>query len=305
MRPGGRLRTAGLGQHGGQRRRLHAGRPQRGVGVDARRAAVRRDDVDAKGVDADDASAHAQLDAESLELLGRRSESWSPNVAKGSLAPVEQQHPDRRRIEVAELAGGSARASSRTCPASSTPVGPAPTMTIVSHRSRSTVSDGHLGHLERAEDAPTQLQRVVDGLHARRVPGELVVTEVRLGHAGGDDQAVVRQLESWRSAGLEAWTIRASRSKPVTSASTTSDVAETPHDVTHRRRDLTRRQHAGRHLVQQRLEEMVVAAIDQGDVDGLATESRSRADRRNRLRRRPRGDVATSSTTARARGWNA
>ena len=44
-------------------------------------------------------------------------------------------------------------------------------------------------------------------------------------------------------------------------------VAGAPQDVAQRRRDLARRQDAGGHLVQQRLEEVVVAPIEQRDVD--------------------------------------
>ena len=86
-------------------------------------------------------------------------------------------------------------ASSRTCPASS-------------HTRRAGADDDdreptvaldrvgrRLGHLEGAEEAPAELQGVVDRLHARRVEGELVVAEVRLAGAGGDDQAVVGQLD--------------------------------------------------------------------------------------------------------------
>ena len=52
---------------------------------------------------------------------------------------------------------------------------------------------GALGLLEGAEDAAAQLQRVVDRLHAGRELGEVVVAEVRLPGARGDDQAVVRR----------------------------------------------------------------------------------------------------------------
>ena len=45
-----------------------------------------------------------------------------------------------------------------------------------------------LGHLERAEDAPAQLEGVVDALHAGGVLGEVVVAEVGLGGAGGDEK---------------------------------------------------------------------------------------------------------------------
>jgi len=51
-----------------------------------------------------------------------------------------------------------------------------------------------------------------------------------------------------------------------------ADVLAPPDDVADRRGDLPGRQHARRHLVQQRLEQMVVATIDQRDVDGSVGE---------------------------------
>ena len=51
---------------------------------------------------------------------------------------------------------------------------------------------GPLGLLERTEDPAAQFQRVVDRLHAGRELGEVVVAEVGLAGARGDDQAVVR-----------------------------------------------------------------------------------------------------------------
>ncbi len=45
------------------------------------------------------------------------------------------------------------------------------------------------------------------------------------------------------------------------------------HQVAHRPGDLGRRQAGRRHLVQERLEEVVVLAIDQRDVDGLAPQA--------------------------------
>jgi hypothetical protein len=52
-----------------------------------------------------------------------------------------------------------------------------------------------LGHLERAENPPPQLECVVDGLQAGRVGSELVVPEVGRPGTRGDDQAVIRRDE--------------------------------------------------------------------------------------------------------------
>ncbi len=52
---------------------------------------------------------------------------------------------------------------------------------------------GALGLFEGAEDPAAQFQRVVDGLHAGRPFGEVVIAEVGLAGARGDDQGVVRR----------------------------------------------------------------------------------------------------------------
>ena len=187
------LASASLAASG---RRLDAGRPDRRAGLDPRRRCRRR--------------RPRRRRARRRRRPGRSSAARRRAVA----APWwPSRRADRRRWRAVPCRRRAAApaptpdrtvrnspfrqrtASSRTCPASSTPVGPAPTMTIVSHCSRSAGSVVHLGHLEGAEDPPAQLHGVVDRLHARRVAGQLVVAEVRLWHAGGDDEAVVGDLE--------------------------------------------------------------------------------------------------------------
>ena len=93
--------------------------------------------------------------------------------------------------------------------------------------------------------------------------------EVRLPGAGGHDQAVVRELE------LDA--IRAQR-RERTAIEVESRHARQRHlgvllpakHVADRRRDLALRQDPRGHLVQQRLEQMVVDAVDEGEVHGRA-----------------------------------
>ena len=61
---------------------------------------------------------------------------WSPNVGQHRVERVDQDDPRLLRVDVAELARRRCRcASSAIWPAISTPVGPAPTTTNVSHRS--------------------------------------------------------------------------------------------------------------------------------------------------------------------------
>ena len=134
---------------------------------------------------------HAHVDAQVRERFGRPRRElvaeggqrlFPPSTRMTLTAEASNVRNSPRRLRVA---------NSRTWPASSTPVGPAPTTTTVSQCSFSVGSDDRLRHLEGAEDAPSQLECVIERLHARSEEGELVVPEVRLGHAGGDDEAVV------------------------------------------------------------------------------------------------------------------
>ena len=156
-------------------------------------------------------------------------------------------------------------ASSAIWPAISTPVGPAPTTVNVSSFSRRSGSLDRSACFERAEDATAQLQRVVDRLHAGRELGEVVVAEVRLAGAGGDDQAVVRRFvgvaEQLRDDGL-------ARQVDVRDvAEQHLDVVLLAQDQPGGRSDLALGDDAGRHLVQQRLEQVVGGPGDQLDVD--------------------------------------
>ena len=96
-----------------------------------------------------------------------------PKAGSTAVGGVEQDDPALARCRC----GGSRVlsvpvASSAIWPAISTPVGPAPTTTNVSRRLRCLGVALDLGQLERAEDAPAQLEGVVDALHAGGELGE-------------------------------------------------------------------------------------------------------------------------------------
>ena len=161
------------------------------------------------------------------------------------------------------------RASSPIWPAISTPVGPAPTTTNVSHAARRVGVRLRLGRLERAEDAAAHDERALERLHLGGVLAPLVVAEVRVARAAGDDQRVVRERRRRRHVRrpIAACSSRASRSKSATSASSDADVAVALEDRAQRIGDLAGRQRAGRHLVGERLEEVEVAPVDERDLD--------------------------------------
>ena len=126
-------------------------------------------------VDCGDDRAHVQLDAQLATGHARpRRTVW------GRTPPAERSRrrtaaPGPPRARICRYSRRSVLvATSRICPASSTPVGPAPTRAKVSHRRRSAGSPADLGQLERAEHPAPDFQRVLDGLHPWREPGVLL-----------------------------------------------------------------------------------------------------------------------------------
>ena len=150
---------------------------------------------------------------------------------------------------------------SASAPAISTPVGPPPTMTkfsapLVDQRRVA------VGVLEHAEDARAQPLRVVERVERERVlVGARGAEEVRL-RAGRQHERV-----AGRSARPSVVvTVRVAGSIEATSASLTSMLASLAEELAQRVRDVARRELRGRHLVEQRLELVVVVAVDQRDV---------------------------------------
>jgi hypothetical protein len=114
-------------------------------------------------------------------------------------------------------------------------------------------------------EASAQLESVVDRLHAGCVPRELVVAEVGLTGSGRDDQRVVGRDSLAAHGG-----VRHGARLEVDVA----DLAEqhrrvllAAQDLTRGGRDLALGEDAGRHLVEQGLEEVVGRAGDDGHVD--------------------------------------
>ena len=121
-----------------------------------------------------------------------------------------------------------------------------------------------LGELERTEDPSPQLEGVVDGLQSGRMIGEPVVAEVGLRGSRCHDETVV---------GDRLRTLRRPGGDGLGPHVDVDDLPQAhlhvvlvPHDLSGRRGDGSLREDARRHLVQQRLEEVVVGLGDHHDV---------------------------------------
>ena len=91
------------------------------------------------------------------------------------------------------------------------------------------------------------------------------MAEVGVARAGGDDQGVVREAKAVPE--LDDPCVRVD---PGGLAQQHGRVALPAEDGAQRLRDVTRRQRAGRHLVEQRLEQVVVAPVNQRHRDPVA-----------------------------------
>ena len=129
----------------------------------------------------------------------------------------------------------------------------------------------HLGHLELSEDAVAQVPGVFDRFHAGGELGEVVVPEVGVSGARGHHERVVRELQRP--------VVRTFGPHDPALDVDVGDLGEqgahvriAPNGAAQRGGDQAGRQDARRHLVEEGLEEVVVGAVDERDVDIRAVE---------------------------------
>ncbi len=122
-----------------------------------------------------------------------------------------------------------------------------------------------LGALEGAEQFGADGPRVGEALQARRNGGPVVVAEPAVGAACGQHQPVPRQ-------GRLAFDQKfpAGQVNPRRLAQPHLDIGIARQHMSQRRRDVARRQGRGRHLIEQGLEQVVVAPVHQHHPPGRA-----------------------------------
>ena len=123
-----------------------------------------------------------------------------------------------------------------------------------------------LRSLEREEHPPAHHQRIVKRLEPRCAFLPVVVPEVRVRGAGGNDEKVVRRLTVAQDHPL---TCRVDRASIGEKHFHVPLLAKNPADG---RGDVSRRERRHRDLVEKRLEHMMVPSIQQGNVNGRAAQ---------------------------------
>ena len=250
-------RSSAHAQVGGQRAGADAGRPQHRVRGDGLVT-----DLDVTVAQIRHARSGAHLDAQRLELPLRLRATAPPGTSTGSRAPASTRMTRVVRGSKRRKSRASVRpAISASAPASSTPVGPPPITTNVVHARRNLGDGLQLGGLERAQDPPAHVQRFAHGLQPGGKRRPLVVAEVRVGHPRGEDQVVVVDVAALDEDALLLDLDALDRTHE------DGGVALAPEELAYRRRDVRGRQRRRRDLVEQRLEQVMIALVDEGDAD--------------------------------------
>jgi hypothetical protein len=238
-------------------RGLHPRRPEDGPGRDHLLAVA---DLHAHRavVDADHAGPRADVHAQPLQLPPRRRRPVGRVGRQDAVEGLDEDDPGVGRVDRAEVApervvGDLAQRAGQLHPG----------------RASAHHHEGHpllptldvrlaFGGFERDEDPSPDADGVVDRLEARGVRRPVVMPEVGVAGARGDHQRVVRDRAAVREDDPPALGIETHRL-----AEQDRGVRVAPEDAPQRLGDVARRQRAGRHLVEQRLEQVEVATIDE------------------------------------------
>ena len=221
--------------------------------------------IDAVGVDAGHLAARAHVDTELLQLLARTLGELRHEVAEHAVGAFDQHDAGARGVDAAKLLrqgvlrdlGHGARHLDAGRPGADHDE---------SHPrlARRRIVEP-LGAFERADDACADAKRVVERLQARRVYRPIVMAEVAVRCTCGDDQVVVRQRLLTVEPHLPGRRVDADHLGLQDCQVAALHLGA--QRVADRRADGRRAQARGRHLVQQRLEQVVVGAVDQRDLD--------------------------------------
>ena len=120
------------------------------------------------------------------------------------------------------------------------------------------------GLFEGEQDAPADVGRVVDGLQPRSAGGPFAVTEIGVLRAGCENQDVVGNAPA---VGENLAPLRVDGRHV---AENDVDVGLARENAADRRGDVGGRKPRGRDLIEQRLEQMIVVLVDDGDVEWLS-----------------------------------
>ena len=239
----------------------HAGSPNDRAGIDPADL-----EIDALRIALDHACIGFNLDTGALKrrahvvgLLGRE-------CRQQARSRFYQRNAGRARIDAAEIRGQGLPRDLRDRAGHFDPGGAAAD-DDESEQTPLRSGVGHeLGLLEGNQNAAADAGRILDTLQARRIIGPFVVTEIGMHSAGRDHQIIVSNVAE---IGVQQLLRRIDA---VHLFHQHRHIRLSAQDVPNWPGHIGRRQRRGRHLIEQRLEAMMVLAIDHDDIGGRASQ---------------------------------
>ena len=219
-------------------------------------------DLESRRIDRRHAGAEAHFHAQTLELLARLLAQTLGHCLKNARAALDQQDFGAGRIDPAKLA--FQRVMGDFCQrAGHFDAGRA----AADHDEGQKCTLAHriglfFGLLEGHQHMAADLERIGQRLQSRRELGPLVVAEVAVRRTRRHDQVVVAEAKTVRKHGF----LRCGKNLDDFTEKR-GDVALFAEEKPGRRRNGRCGESRGRHLVEQRLKEMVVGFLDDRDVD--------------------------------------
>ena len=271
-------------QVGGQGRGLIPRRPKYATGCDEIVA-----DVHAVIIDLRDDRVGAHLDIQMLKVsrgpLGQR----FGEPGEHPRASFHQNHARLARVDPTEVALERLVRDLRDGPGELHAGRTAPDDNECHERIALHRIHGPFGVLERDQEPATDLQRIFETLESRGMTLPLVVPEVRVPGSRGHQQVVIAD----RAHGIAEIDLLPRDIDRQHTAEQNGHVALITQHPSYGHGDVTWRQRRGRHLIEQRLEQMMIGAVDERDVDRSLAEL---------ARGRKAGESAAEDDDVRARG---
>jgi hypothetical protein len=125
-------------------------------------------------------------------------------------------------------------------------------------------------HVQTREEAGTDQPRVFDGFEARRVARPFLMREIRVRRPGRDDESVIGDNLVTRQNDVAGVGINRRDF-----AEHDFDARIAPQHLADRFGDVGRRERGSRHLIEKRLEQMIIPAIDEGRGNARLAELRA------------------------------
>jgi hypothetical protein len=200
----------------------------------------------------------ADLDPEPLQVIQRAPREALWKRSEEAIARLDQQHPRVARVDMAKIARQREASDLGDGARHLDPGGPAADDHECHQRLASRRIGRRLGLLESEQNSPPDVQRLLQRLQPRRHRRPLVVPEVRVARPRGQDQVVVRHAPG----AVRQHDFLRRRVDRRDLLQQHLRIGLIPQHRADRVGDVRRRERRRCDLIEQRLKEMVISAVD-------------------------------------------